>query len=181
MPASMFDVGSYGLATEYWRAVSGISCIRPIAPLLERARSLYADSTWMTARTSFTGTFCSLANLSMMSAYGTAGAAGGGGAGTGAAASGGSSRAVRGHHRQVRQGTERPGKARARRHPGGVGVQRARAFQQRGDGPNAADARNRPPVLSRQSVRSDVEHRGGHQTPARTARSPADDARDCRL
>ncbi len=67
MPASMFDAGSYGSATAYCRAVAGISCIRPIAPFGDRARTLYADSTWMTARTSLTGTFCSAATRSMIS------------------------------------------------------------------------------------------------------------------
>ena len=34
------------------RAVSGISCISPRAPLFETQRGLKSDSTWMTARTS---------------------------------------------------------------------------------------------------------------------------------
>ena len=36
-PASMFAPGSYGIGTAYRRAVSGISCIRPIAPFRDRA------------------------------------------------------------------------------------------------------------------------------------------------
>src|SRR5476651_1166312 len=73
MPASMFDAGSYGSATAYCRAVAGISCMSPIAPLGDRARSLYADSTWITARTSLAGTFCSADTRSMISPKGTAG------------------------------------------------------------------------------------------------------------
>ena len=38
VPASMLLAGSYGLRAWYWRAVFGISCIRPIAPFDDRAR-----------------------------------------------------------------------------------------------------------------------------------------------
>jgi hypothetical protein len=53
-------------ATEYCRAVAGMSCISPMAPLGDRARRSYADSTWMTARTSVASTPCRAATLSMI-------------------------------------------------------------------------------------------------------------------
>src|SRR3569623_3560883 len=45
-------------------AVSGISCIRPRAPVRETARGLKQDSTRITARTRATGTLWALACLS---------------------------------------------------------------------------------------------------------------------
>ena len=56
MPASMLAFGSNGLRTLYSRAVDGISCISPIAPLRERALGRYPDSTWIRARTSIGST-----------------------------------------------------------------------------------------------------------------------------
>ena len=60
--------GSYGLATAYRRAVSGINCIRPIAPFRDRASAWYADSTLMTARTSRGSTPSRTATSSMIAA-----------------------------------------------------------------------------------------------------------------
>ncbi len=39
------------MRTAYWRAVLGMSCMSPIAPLRETARGLKADSTAMMAST----------------------------------------------------------------------------------------------------------------------------------
>src|SRR5580704_7513462 len=50
-PASTFCCGSKGLVTFSCRAVCGISCISPIAPLRDTALGLKFDSTLMTART----------------------------------------------------------------------------------------------------------------------------------
>src|SRR5207248_4049807 len=50
-PPSMFCCGSYGSATLSWRAVEGINCISPTAPLRETACGLKFDSTFTTART----------------------------------------------------------------------------------------------------------------------------------
>src|SRR6476661_8389207 len=50
-PASTFCSGSNGLATFSCRAVCGINCMSPIAPVRETALGLKFDSTLMTART----------------------------------------------------------------------------------------------------------------------------------
>src|SRR3982751_3798801 len=47
----MFSAALQGSNTPYARAVCGISCISALAPLMERARGLNADSAWITART----------------------------------------------------------------------------------------------------------------------------------
>jgi hypothetical protein len=46
------------LATPSSTAVAGINCISPIAPFVETATGLNADSTWITARTRSAATFC---------------------------------------------------------------------------------------------------------------------------
>src|SRR5204863_4153923 len=48
-------------------------------------------------------------------------------------------------------------------HPGRVGVSGARAIAQGRDRPDAADARDRPPVRRLRSVRRAFEHRSGNQ------------------
>ena len=40
MPASMFALGSNGISDVVFRAVEGISCISPMAPLGDRALGL---------------------------------------------------------------------------------------------------------------------------------------------
>src|SRR5690349_7656489 len=52
MPASMFCAGSVGSVTPYIAAVAGMSCIAPLAPLVETAVELPFDSTSMIAWTS---------------------------------------------------------------------------------------------------------------------------------
>ena len=54
----MFWRGSKELLTPSILAVSGMSCIKPWAPLEERARESKSDSSWMTARTSSVLTPC---------------------------------------------------------------------------------------------------------------------------
>ena len=65
----MFWRGSKALLTPSWRAVSGMSCMSPWAPLEERARESKSDSTWMTARTSSVLTPCSAAAAAMWWSY----------------------------------------------------------------------------------------------------------------
>ncbi|PYQ43985.1 MAG: hypothetical protein DMF77_08265 [Acidobacteria bacterium] len=65
----MFWRGSNGLLTPSWRAVSGMSCISPCAPLEERASESKSDSTWMTARTSCVLTLWRLAAAAMWWSY----------------------------------------------------------------------------------------------------------------
>ena len=48
----MFSRGDSASATPMSLAVSGISCIRPMAPFFDLARGRNADSAWITARTS---------------------------------------------------------------------------------------------------------------------------------
>src|SRR5579862_6179124 len=64
-PASTFCSGSNGLFTFNCRAVEGISCISPIAPLRETALGLKLDSTFTTARTRLGSTLCRAAACSM--------------------------------------------------------------------------------------------------------------------
>ena len=68
-PAKMFWRGSKALLTPSWRAVSGMSCMRPCAPLEDRASESKSDSTWMTARTSCVLTWCVAAAAAMWWSY----------------------------------------------------------------------------------------------------------------
>src|SRR5947209_20470137 len=61
----MFSVGSKGLFTLSERAVLGMICINPIAPLRETARGLKFDSTLITARTRLGSTLCRAAATSI--------------------------------------------------------------------------------------------------------------------
>src|SRR5581483_2990465 len=64
-PPSRFCSGSKGLATFSSRAVAGISCIRPSAPLRDTALGLKLDSTLITARTRLGSTWCRAAAASI--------------------------------------------------------------------------------------------------------------------
>ena len=61
----MFSVGSKGCARFNERAVAGMSCMSPMAPLRETARGLKFDSTLITARTSSASTLCRAAAASI--------------------------------------------------------------------------------------------------------------------
>ena len=52
----MFAAGSQAFVTPKRRAVPGMSCIRPWAPLFEYSRGLKSDSALMTAETSVAST-----------------------------------------------------------------------------------------------------------------------------
>src|ERR1017187_10367685 len=67
-PASMFSFGSNGSFTPNSAAVSGMSCISPLAPLGETAHGWKRDSCSMTACSSFGWTLCALAAPSMIDA-----------------------------------------------------------------------------------------------------------------
>jgi hypothetical protein len=52
VPPRMFSRGSKGFSMPTWRAVVGMSCMRPCAPTRDTASGLNRDSVWMTARIS---------------------------------------------------------------------------------------------------------------------------------